>query len=247
MSLALDRLSASYGQSRALWDVSLAVPKGAVVGVLGRNGAGKTTLLRSIAGLHRQISGSIVADGRDLAGLRADQIALHGVALSREGGRLPSSLTVADNLMLGQRLARLRGSPARSLADVWKWFPILEPLIDRSAGLLSGGQRQALVLAVAFVSNPSILMLDEPSAGLAPPVARELFATIRQLADGGLTLLVVEQAPAWLVGVADECYMLEVGKVVDRGPVERLMQNVERAVAASTAINNQSQNRRLES
>jgi len=227
MSLKIANLSAYYGQARALWDVSLTVPSGGVVGVLGRNGAGKTTLLRSIAGLHREVTGSVRSEAVEICGWRADQIALQGVALSREGGRLPGSLTVHDNLMLGRRLATGRGLPPRDLSDVWKWFPLLEPLAGRSAALLSGGQRQALVLAVAFISNPKVLLLDEPSAGLAPPVARDLFRSIREMANHGLTVLVVEQAPAWLVGVADDCYLLEVGKVVDHGPLERLMHSIE--------------------
>jgi branched-chain amino acid transport system ATP-binding protein len=166
--------------------------------------------------------------GRDLGdapirGLRADAIALRGVALLREGGRLPGSLSVHENLQLGQRLARLRGRAGRTLEEVWRWFPILEPLRERKAALLSGGQRQALALACAFIAEPSILLLDEPSAGLAPPVARDLFATIRQLATSGVTVLVVEQQPAWLIGLAQYCYLLEVGRVVDEGPIETLL------------------------
>jgi len=225
MSLKIDKLSAAYGQARALWDISLEVAHGSVVGVLGRNGAGKTTLLRSIAGLHPRVQGSVHADGREIRGLRADQIALLRVALVREGGRLPSSLSVIENLQLGQRLARQRGKQGRSLDEIWQWFPILEPLQTRKAGLLSGGQRQALALASAFVAEPSILLLDEPSAGLAPPVAKELFRVIGQLASSGMTVLVVEQQPAWLIGLAQQCYLLEVGRVVDAGPVEKLIEN----------------------
>ena len=225
MSLKIEKLSAAYGQARALWDISLEVAHGSVVGVLGRNGAGKTTLLRSIAGLHPRVQGSVHADGREIRGLRADQIALLRVALVREGGRLPSSLSVIENLQLGQRLARLRGRQGRSLDEIWQWFPILEPLQTRKAGLLSGGQRQALALASAFVAEPSILLLDEPSAGLAPPVAKELFRVIGQLASSGMTVLVVEQQPAWLIGLAQQCYLLEVGRVVDSGPVEKLIEN----------------------
>jgi len=225
MSLKIEKLSAAYGQARALWDISLEVAHGSVVGVLGRNGAGKTTLLRSIAGLHPRVQGSVLADGREIRGLRADQIALLRVALVREGGRLPSSLSVIENLQLGQRLARLRGKQGRSLDEIWQWFPILEPLQTRKAGLLSGGQRQALALASAFVAEPSILLLDEPSAGLAPPVAKELFRVIGQLASSGMTVLVVEQQPAWLIGLAQQCYLLEVGRVVDAGPVEKLIEN----------------------
>jgi ABC-type branched-subunit amino acid transport system ATPase component len=228
MSLKIDKLSAAYGQARALWEVSIEADTGAVVGVLGRNGAGKTTLLRAIAGLHPRVEGAVLADGADIRGLRADEIALRGVALVRESGRLPSSLSVVENLQLGQRLARLRGKPGRTLEEIWKWFPILEPLQARKAGLLSGGQRQALALASAFVAEPSILLLDEPSAGLAPPVAKELFNVIGQLAKSGMTIMVVEQQPAWLIGLAHQCYLLEVGRVEDVGPVEKIIESAGR-------------------
>jgi branched-chain amino acid transport system ATP-binding protein len=224
MSLRIENFSAWYGQAQALWGVSMEVPTGTVAGVLGRNGAGKTTLLRAIAGLHAKTDGPIDAGGTTISGLRADVIARRGVALVREGGRLPASLSVVDNLMLGQRLGRLRGKRGRTLDEVWKWFPILEPLKDRKAGLLSGGQRQALALASAFIGEPAYMLLDEPSAGLAPPVARDLFATIGQLAQSGMTILIVEQQPAWLVGLARHCYLLEVGRVVDQGPVEKLIE-----------------------
>lgn len=223
MSLTVERLAAWYGQARALDDISVRVDDGDIVGVLGRNGAGKTTLLRSIAGLHGRIRGAIHLDGTLITGLRADTIALRSLTLLREGGQLPASLSVIENLLLGQRLARRRGRSARTLDEIWRWFPLLEPLRDRKAGLLSGGQRQALALAVAFVSRPSLLLLDEPSAGLAPSVARELFATIRQLATTGVTVLIVEQYPAWLIGLAARGYLLEVGSVTAEGPLEELV------------------------
>jgi branched-chain amino acid transport system ATP-binding protein len=223
VGLAVEHLGAWYGQARALDDISVRVDDGEIVGVLGRNGAGKTTLLRSIGGLQGRIDGAIHLDGKRISGLRADTIALRGLTLLREGGQLPVSLTVTQNLRLGQRLARRRGKSPRTLDEMWPWFPLLEPLRDCKAGLLSGGQRQALALAVAFISRPSLLLLDEPSAGLAPPVARELFATIRQLSMTGVTVLIVEQYPAWLLGLAPRGYLLEVGSVTAEGPLEQLI------------------------
>jgi branched-chain amino acid transport system ATP-binding protein len=225
MVLHVAGLSAWYGQARALWDVSVHVGKGEVVGILGRNGAGKTTLLRSIAGLQSRIEGDITLNGAQLAGLRTDDIALKGLAMSRESGKLPASLTVLQNLGLGQRLARKKGNGSRTLADVWKWFPLLEPLQERKAGLLSGGQRQGLSLAVAFISEPEVMLLDEPSAGLSPPVAQALFKTIRQLADAGAAVLMVEQHPAWLIGVANRGYLLEVGRVTAEGDIDAIVKN----------------------
>jgi branched-chain amino acid transport system ATP-binding protein len=225
MGLRVERLSAWYGQAQALWDVELSVERGEIVGVLGRNGAGKTTLLRSIAGLQSAVSGTIALDEQILTGMRTHAIALHGLAVLRESGKLPASLTVSQNLALGQRLGRKKGTTGRTLDDVWRWFPMLEPLRERKAGLLSGGQRQALALAVAFISEPKLMLLDEPSAGLSPPVAQDLFRTIRQLADIGTTVLMVEQHPAWLIGIADRGYLLEVGRITAKGAIEDLVKN----------------------
>ena len=217
MGLSVVELSARYGQAKALDGVCLEVGPGEAVGILGLNGAGKTTLLRSIAGLHRNRSGSILLDGVEASVLRADQIACRGLAFLREGGQLPASLTVAQNLELGRRLARARGRAPQAVDEVLNWFPLLAPLMSRSAGLLSGGQRQALALAMALASRPSLILLDEPSAGLAPPVARELFATIARITASGIPTLIVEQYAAWLQGLVHRVYLLELGKVTAQG------------------------------
>lgn len=219
MTMQIKGLCASYGQAQVLWDVDLEVREGEVAGVLGLNGAGKTTLLRAICGLHPNICGEVRLDGENVAGLGANEIARRGVSVLREGGKCASSLSILQHLVLAQRLARLRGKTPVPLAEVWSWFPLLQPLQERMAGLLSGGQRQALALAVALVARPRWVLLDEPSAGLAPPVARELFSNIRQLASSGVTLLVVEQYPAWLEGVASRVHLLEVGRFVRSGPL----------------------------
>ena len=219
MSLKVRGLSASYGQAQVLWDVDFEVEDGQVVGILGRNGAGKTTLLRALCGLHPGVRGQVLLDGTNVAGRSANDIARGGISVLREGGKLASSLTVIQHLGLGQRLAGLRRKDPVPTTEVWQWFPLLEPLQSRKAGLLSGGQRQALALAVAFVARPRWLLLDEPSAGLAPPVARDLFNTVGQLASTGVTILVVEQAPAWLDGIATRAHVLEVGRIVRSGPI----------------------------
>ena len=223
MELRVENFSAWHGQAQVLWDLEIVVPSGTVVGVLGRNGAGKTTLLRAISGLHRKSSGGVRLGNREIARLPAHEIALAGVALVREAGQVPRSLSVTQNLALGQRLAASRGKTARSLADAWRWFPLLEPLADRKAELLSGGQRQALALATAFVSRPDFLLLDEPSAGLAPSVARALYDTIKNLVNEGITAVVVEQHPAWLADLVNRCYLLENGRVTDEGPLADLV------------------------
>ena len=139
MNLTIENLFAWYGQARALQDISLRVEQGSVVGILGHNGAGKTTLVRAIAGLHSQCRGNVEFGGASISGLKPSEIALRGMSLLREGSRLPASLTVRQNLVLGQRLARAREHTPRDIESVWEWFPILEPLRDRRAGLLSGG------------------------------------------------------------------------------------------------------------
>jgi branched-chain amino acid transport system ATP-binding protein len=228
VSLVVRNLSARYGQAGVLWNIDLNVGEGQVVGILGRNGAGKTTLLRCLAGLHERKTGDIEFKSSPIGQLAAHQIAKKGMAFVREGARLPSTLTVRQILELGVRLAEIKGVSAPNLSVVWKWFPILEPLVQRKAGLLSGGQRQALALAAALLSAPSLILLDEPSAGLAPQVASDLFKSIGRLIGEGMSALIVEQSPMWLEEIASKAYLLEVGRVTADGPVQTLVQKRER-------------------
>jgi branched-chain amino acid transport system ATP-binding protein len=223
MTLQVNRLSAWYGPAQALWEVDIKVGLGEVVGILGRNGAGKSTLMRSIAGLQARVSGEVLLAGDILNAVPAHGRARRGISLVREGGKLPGSLSVRENIRLGMRLGQLRARPARTFDEVIEWFPMLEPFLDRRSELLSGGQRQALALAVAFVTSPTALLLDEPSAGLAPKVAQELFAVLKRLASAGYTILVVEQHPGWLLGFADRGYLLEVGRVIAEGQMHSLL------------------------
>jgi ABC-type branched-subunit amino acid transport system ATPase component len=224
MSLRVTNLAARYGDASALFGVDLVVSMGETVGVLGRNGAGKSTLLRSIAGLHAERTGSIVLNDQELPVGKPTDIARTGVSLVREGAMLPKSLTVEENLHLGQQLAVRRGLQGRPLEEVWDWFPLLVPLRKQRAAVLSGGQRQALALATAFVSRPSLLLLDEPSAGLAPVVAQNLFEVIARLADeSGVTSVVVEQSPAWLHGLVERSYLLDLGRIVAEGGVREVL------------------------
>jgi branched-chain amino acid transport system ATP-binding protein len=221
--LKVESLETWYGQTQVLWRVDIDVRAGEMIGILGRNGAGKTTLLRTIAGLQPRSRGTITLDGSSILGTDATDIARAGLSFVREGGRMASSLTVHQHLMVGRRLAKLRGRPGLSLDDIWRTFPLLEPLQTRHAGLLSGGQRQALALAVSYISDPKVILIDEPSAGLAPKVAFELFQTLKALADAGTTLLVVEQQPAWLIGLAHRGYLLELGKIAKAGTVQDMI------------------------
>ena len=215
-ALVVQGLSAWYGDAQAIFGVDFRVARTSATGVVGLNGAGKSTLLNAIARVHRRIRGRIVFAGRDIAGLSPEECAFTGVSLVREGGRLFANLTVGENLSLGQRLARLRRGAARdpnALQRIWTLFPMLEERQAQKAAYLSGGQRQALALSVALVSEPSLLLLDEPSAGLAPSTARSFFESLATVARGEITLLVVEQNRRWIDGLVDQMLVLENGRL----------------------------------
>jgi branched-chain amino acid transport system ATP-binding protein len=214
--LVVQGLDAWYGDAQALFGVDFRLTGGRATGVVGLNGAGKSTLLRTIARVHRKMRGRVLFDGQDLSGLSPEQCALAGVSLVREGGRLFANLTIAENLSLGRRLGRARrgaASDPEALNRIWTLFPMLEARQSLKAAYLSGGQRQALALSVALASEPALLLLDEPSAGLAPSTARSFFASLAAVARGDITLLVVEQNRRWIDGLVDEILVLENGRV----------------------------------
>jgi ABC-type branched-subunit amino acid transport system ATPase component len=221
--LAVRGLASWYGQAQALFDVDLQVGEREIVGVLGRNGAGKSTLLRSIARVHARAAGSILFNGVELIDREPHAVAAQGISLVREGGRVFASMTVEQNLRLGQQTARGRDRPAQTLGQIFEWFPVLEQFRRKQAGLLSGGQRQALALAIAFASSPRLLLLDEPSAGLAPSIAFQVFETIRSLSAGGLAIVVAEQNLSWLIGLATRAYELETGRIAAEAPPEEFV------------------------
>jgi branched-chain amino acid transport system ATP-binding protein len=211
VGLEVAGLDAWYGQAQVLRGITLSVPDHSVVGLFGHNGAGKTTLLRAIARVHRQCSGRIALDGRDLSSARADQAARAGVRLVREGARVFDVLTVEEQLLLG---ARLSARPAAAVLDeVYDRFPVLRTRRRQQGGLLSGGQRQMLALGVALAGDPRCLLLDEPSTGLAPAVVDELYETIRTLAGQGRALLIAEQASDHLPAIAHHSHLLETGEL----------------------------------
>ena len=213
--LELTGVQARYGQVRALHGVSLAVDEGQIVAVLGANGAGKTTTLRAISGTVRR-SGEIVLDGRKLGRRGPEAVAALGVAHVPEGRGTFAELSVAENLKLGGY--RRRGSIDADVKRMSEYFPWLEERSGQHAGTLSGGEQQMLALARALVSRPRLLLLDEPSLGLAPLVTREIFRIVRELNEqDGLTVLVVEQNAAIALDVASHAYVLEVGQVAVSG------------------------------
>ena len=217
MSLEISGVDAWYGQAQVLFGVDMAVGPGEVVGVFGHNGAGKSTLLRTVAGVHRQAKGRITDADADLLGLRADTIARRGLYLVREGAKAFQTLTVHENLQLGARLARRSGRQARAMEEIYDLFPLLADRRETQAGLLSGGQRQALALAVGYASHATCLLLDEPSTGLAPSIVETVYEIISRLAEDGASLLIAEQNPDWLSHLATRGYLLETGSVAASG------------------------------
>ena len=220
--LELRAISAGYGQFTALWDVSLRVDGGEAVAVVGPNGAGKTTLLRVISGLIAPRSGALTFDGAELAGRPAHQIVGHGIAHVPEGRRLFPALTVADNLKMGAFLPAARARFAESLERVYALFPVLAERRAQRAGSMSGGEQQMLAIGRALMSRPKIILLDEPSMGLAPVMVLRLFDLIRRIREEGYTILVVEQNVRQVLKLVDRAYLLEVGRIRVEGRAAEL-------------------------
>ncbi|MWA04710.1 ATP-binding cassette domain-containing protein [Actinomadura sp. LD22] len=212
-------LTAGYGAVRALDGVDLTVEEGSLTAVLGANGAGKTTLLRTVSGLLRPRAGRIALDGRDLARLPVEEIVRLGVAHVPQSGGVITELTVEENLRLGGLYRRDRGALARRVAQMYELFPPLAPRRSRAAATLSGGERQMLALARALTGAPRLLLVDEPSLGLAPRVVARLMAVLRRLCDeDGRTVLLVEQNARSALSVADRALVLDLGTVVADEP-----------------------------
>ncbi|GAA3618984.1 ABC transporter ATP-binding protein [Marihabitans asiaticum] len=212
--LELDGVTSRYGPVTALQDVDLVAEAGRITAVLGANGAGKTTLLRTISGLHRADAGTIRFDGRDITRLSTDQMTRAGMAHVPEGRGVITELTVKENLRLGA-LGRSTHRDAVSIDDVVDLFPILGDRSNALAHTLSGGERQMLVIGRALLATPKMLLLDEPSLGLAPRIVSQIFGVIRQLVhEQGLTVLLVEQNARSALSIADVGVVLGLGKVV---------------------------------
>ncbi len=217
--LKVEGLHAGYGASEVLQGVSLEVGQGQVVALIGANGAGKTTTMRAISGLITPTRGRVVLDGREVQGLDASRIARLGLAHSPEGRKVFGPLSVEDNLLLGafRRLPRFFGYRARAaegLERVYGLFPKLKDRCTQASGTLSGGEQQMLAIGRALMADPKVILLDEPSMGLAPIIVQEVFATIRRLKESGITLLLVEQFAQSALGVADRAYVMERGRIV---------------------------------
>ena len=223
--LELRDVQARYGQTTALHNVSLTVEEGRVVAILGANGAGKTTTLRAVSGTVRR-SGEIVFGGRSIDRRAPEAIARLGIAHVPEGRGTLSELSVWDNIRMGAHIRRDRRAVKSDYARVLEYFPWIEERRRQQAGTLSGGEQQMLVLARALVARPRLLLLDEPSLGLAPLVVREFFRIVRELnEEDGLTVLLVEQNANAALGIAHHAYVLEVGRVAVEGTADELQRN----------------------
>ncbi|WP_448595919.1 ABC transporter ATP-binding protein [Thermoflexus hugenholtzii] len=223
--LELREVEAAYGTIRALHGLSLSVRPGEVVALLGPNGAGKTTTLRVISGLLRPTRGQILYKDQEITGRSPAAIARMGIIQCPEGRQVFKNLTVWENLLLGAYRLRDRAQERQSLEWVFGLFPILKERLNQRAGLLSGGQQQMLAIARALMAKPEILLLDEPSLGLAPRVVEEVFEALAQLKAQGLTMLIVEQNAEKALGLADRAYVLEAGRLVLADSAARLREN----------------------
>ena len=225
--LEVAAIVAAYGEVRALWDVSLRVDEGEVVTLLGANGAGKTTTMRVLSGLLRPLSGSVTFAGRGIHRLAPPRIVQAGLVQIPEGRRLWPRMTVLENLELGAYAPHLRARRGETLDWVFSLFPRLAERRRQLAGTLSGGEQQMLAIGRGLMSRPRLLMLDEPSLGLAPILVREVFNIISQINARGVTVLLVEQNVRQALEIAHRGYVLETGRVVRSGSARDLLEDPE--------------------
>ena len=215
--LQVDRISVHYGAAPALWDVTMRVDAGELVCIVGPNGAGKSTLINTIAGLNRVSTGELKLFGRDLTQVPAHRFCREGIAIVPEGRRLFSRMSVRENLELGSLLPGARARRAESLERLCGLFPMLPGNLNRPAGALSGGQQQVVAIARALMARPRLLLLDEPSLGLAPMIVRELFQAVERVNREGTAVLLVEQNVPAALELAARAYVLDEGRIIAEG------------------------------
>ncbi len=215
--LTLAGVNASYDDNHVLHDVTLSVPQGSIVALLGANGAGKSSTLRAISGQIRKVSGSIMLDGRQLAGRPASEVAAAGIAHCPEGRQVFGPMTVRENILIGAFTRRDKAAVEADVERMFTLFPRLRERAGQLAGTLSGGEQQMLAIARALMLRPRVLLLDEPSMGLAPNIVNDVFGIIERLKDDGLTIVLVEQFARRALAIADLGYVLARGAVVMSG------------------------------
>ena len=235
--LELRSVRVKYGQAVALWDLSLTVATGELLCVVGPNSAGKSTLINTVAGLNRLAAGEMLLDGRDLSRVAPHLLCSQGIALVPESRRLFTQMSVRENLELGSYARHARPHRAQSLDRVCALFPILAERLAQTAGSLSGGQQQMVAIGRALMARPRLLLLDEPSLGLAPSIVGDMFAAIRRIHAEGIAVLLVEQNIAMALDIAQRAAVLEEGRIVAVGTPDELQRRPEiRRAYLGTAI-----------
>ncbi|MGB7594884.1 MAG: ABC transporter ATP-binding protein [Erysipelotrichaceae bacterium] len=222
-ALEIKNLKVSYGAIEALKGIDIQVKEGSVVALLGANGAGKTTTLRTISGLIAPAGGSIMYFGKEIAHLEAEKIAKIGIAQSPEGRQVFRDLTVEENLKVGAFTVKSRKEVKANFQQVYGYFPVLKERKNQVASTLSGGEQQMLAIGRALMSSPKILLLDEPSLGLAPLIVRDIMKIVTEIRAAGTTVIIVEQNAVQTLKIADYAYVLELGKIRTHGPAEELL------------------------
>ena len=223
--LKLDNLTVSYGSIKALKEISIQVREGEIVALLGANGAGKTTTLKSLSGIVPVEKGSLDFFGKDIANLAPEKITSLGIVQSPEGRQIFPDITVEENLRIGAFTIKSRKQIANNFERVYKYFPILLERKKQLAGTLSGGEQQMLAIARALMASPKVLLLDEPSLGLAPLIVKAIFEIIKEINSEGTTVLIIEQNALQTLKIADYAYVLEVGEVSMEGKASELIQD----------------------
>lgn len=229
--LTLSNVKASYGSIQALKGINIKVPEGKIVALLGSNGAGKTSTLRAISGLLKTQEGLIVINSIDITNEKTEKIVQQGIVQSPEGRQIFVSLTVEENLKIGAFTVKDSKRISNSLQKIYKYFPRLEERKNQIAGTLSGGEQQMLSIGRALMGEPKVLLLDEPSLGLAPLIVRDIFNIIKELNKSGVTILIVEQNALQTLKICDYAYILELGRISIEGTGEELI-NDERIISA---------------
>ena len=229
--LKVENLVVSYGGIEALKGISLEVPEGEIVTIIGANGAGKSTLLRSIIGLVKTESGSIKYDEKELTNLRSQDIVAQGISLVPEGRRVFPNLSVLENLRIGAYMRKDAEGIRNDIEAIYEKFPRLKERNWQMAGTLSGGEQQMLAVGRAMMSRPKLLLMDEPSLGLAPLIIKNIFEIIKQLNKEGITVLLIEQNANMALKVAHLAYVLETGKITLKGTGRELLENPQIAAA----------------
>ncbi len=223
--LKIKNLEAGYGKLKVLHNLSMHVAPGEIVTIIGANGAGKTTLLNTIAGLLQTNGGEILMNSKNLKKVMPQKIVALGCSLVPEGRQVFATMTVKENLILGGYVRKRKKKTLRELEKIYEIFPVLEERENQLAGTLSGGEQQMLAIGRALMAKPRLIMMDEPSTGLAPLIVKDIFQIIVKLRESGNTVLLVEQNAKAALNIADRGYVLETGKIVSQGSAEELLHN----------------------